>query len=335
MGEIETQPGWGRWWKQRLGTLALAGVFVLVAGEAYLRAPWGPQRLEYDTDGVLKPDQTGYLWLANQSLRSAPITLNALGARGALPVGAHTVMVLGDSEGLGVGVSDAEVWTAGLGAHASWRVINASHPGHGPHQHAERHALIQRAISKYPNVDHNPVTIVRVSMQDRHFGPDTRDSATRRASGERRAAIRRFTRFLPYIANKARAQWPAIRAALTPWRARVAEDPTSAAAGQVMWARDAPAWRRIARDAPGKVLFVVYDPLDTAAGRLLDANLREVGPTLRLGPWAFDLDSVPVAERAQALATRLTLGRDPHANAEQHRLMGAAVARYLRAWQCR
>jgi hypothetical protein len=131
------------------GLLSICALLLLFSfGEAAFRLIDVDRQLEYDLDPEvywkLHPNQIGYLWMGNGSLRSVEARINNLGLRGPdVEVEAHRrirILALGDSYTFGVGVGDAETFCAvlerALGPQRV-EVINAGVPGYGIFQ-AER-----------------------------------------------------------------------------------------------------------------------------------------------------------------------------------------------------
>jgi hypothetical protein len=346
MGFSAVPLGWlisRRLWK----LVVLSGLCLLGLGELYMRLPFIPQRLEYQPDHelavVLKPNQSGYVWLANLSTPSPPITLNADGHRGKPTDWSKPVLLaLGDSEGLGVGVGDDEVYTAvlerllrQLPACGDVQVVNASQPGFGP---AQQLVVLRRIL-----VDHEVAgLIVRVSIQDRNFrlpasAPELEQAV---AGAERNCRVRQFTRFLPFLTAKLEAQLPNVRGALTPWFLRHEAEGTPdlpLEVGQQMWQRDRDCWAQMATLAEAHglpLLFMVHDPLHNPATQALLDGVTQLAAEHRncrvlcLDAAVFHLDAADPSERRQQLQARLTLWeshRDLHANALQHQYVAEAA----------
>ncbi len=328
--------------------VGLAIVLTLLLGEVYMRLPFVLPRLEYEPDreldGRLAPRQHGYVWLANMSLQSPAISINREGHRGVDREWRRpTILVVGDSEWFGAGVDDDEVWTSQLESDLNSpsrekpvQVVNASHPGFGPFHQA---MVIERLLARHA-VD---AILVRVSPGQHQFRPVPEGERDGRvAAAHRRATLRRWTKFLPFLVNKLEAQVPAIRAALTPHvlqRRREPGEGLSVAVGRAMAAEAMPWWQRMADHAEAKgapLVFVVHDPVSAPAAAPLEAALRSVAAAhraahvVRLGPEAFGLDpTAPTDQLRRALRTRLTIGLDPHANVLQHRLIAQALGRAL------
>lgn len=330
----------------RLAALSLA--FLLVMGEVYMRLPFIPQRLEYrpdrDLGGVLRPDQVGYVWLGNMSFKSPPVTINRDGHRGRDTDWSRPVLlVLGDSESFGAGVEDDAVWTARLEQAlrrrpplAELQVVNASHPGHGPHHHV----VFLRRVLRAHRVDG---VLVRVAVGQRNFRvPPPAELEREISAAERRETIRKVTKFLPFLYNKVELQLPRIQTALVPAPIRKpppAGPDSSPASGRRSWREGRAAWEEMVRvtacdDVP--IAFVVQDPTERPATGALAAELASLTGdgrvhVLRLGPEAFGLDAHPGAESRRILRATLTLVRDPHANSQQHQLIADALAAGLEA----
>jgi len=328
----------------------LVTLLALALGETYMRLPFLLPRLEYEPDRELEArlaaGQRGYLWLANMSMRTPPISVNREGHRGPeddwrRPV----ILVVGDSEWFGAGVEDEEAWPRVLERRLNTpappqpvHVVNASQPGFGPYHEA---VVIDRALARH-QVD---AVIVRVSIAQRNFLPvPEAERDARVAAAERRAVLRRWSRFLPFLANKLEAQLPSIRAAFipTPLRRRgKSGDELTERVGRAMATDAVPWWLQMRERAEATgtpLLFVLHEPIPSPSTDALDVALRSLAEghpvthIVRLGPEIFGLDpSAPVEQLRRTLRTRLTVGRDPHANPLQHRLIAQAMADALRS----
>jgi len=337
----------GQLWERRL-TLVLTGVFFLVIGEARMRAPFLVPRLEYEADrelgGRLRPGQTGYIWLANQSLQSPPVTIDEDGLRGdGVNWDRPAVICLGDSDGAGMGVNDDEVWTAVAeravkGTSHEVEVVNACHPGHGPYQHA---VLLERLLKKQTP----RAVVVRVTMDDDSFGPLSEQRQDQLlAASERSAKIRAVTKFVPYLVNKLQAQLPALKEGFSPWwlfrEASATRDVGLALAAARFWERDGVFWRRMITlrgDASWPILFLIHAPYGRPSDLELERRIRELATSssnvhvLTLRPTDFGLDpDVGLAAMKAAFRESQTLRRDLHGNARQHETIGLRVAETLK-----
>lgn len=324
------------WWQ-----LLLAVVFVFLLAETYMRLPFVIPQLEYEPDrelgGRLMRNQRGFVWLASMSMQSPTITLNDDGHRGrptdwSKPV----VLVAGDSEWFGAGVSDTTVWTQvlerelhrrpGLGG---LQVVNASHPGHGPYH---EFVVIRRVLTVHPV----QAIIVRVSIAQSNFKPiPLAERAKRFDQAQTRQRIRRASKFLPFLFNKIEAQAESFREAFIPHMFRRREGGTdwrTAAAGEAMWVEGGTWWEQLIEKV-GKtpVLFVVHDVEGTPATDVLVARLEELAGkhrnvyVSRLGPDRFGLDAGDRETLRKTVRNVLTLGRDLHGNALQHELVARAI----------
>jgi hypothetical protein len=330
--------GHASWWQ-----LLLAVGLVFVLGETYMRLPFVAQQLEYEPDpelgGRLASDQRGFIWLANMSLRSPTITLNHEGHRGrdtdwSKPV----VLVVGDSEWFGAGVSDDGVWTHVLEGALRRRpglqelqVVNACHPGHGAYH---EFVVTRRVLG-----NHSVLAIIaRISIAQRNFsaiGPA--DQARRFGQAQLRYRIRRLTKFLPFLSNKVEAQVESIREAFVPHMLRRADrssDWRTGAAGEEMWLETQSWWEQIialARSQRVPIVFAVHDVEGTPATDALLAHVEKLAAdhqnvhVSRLGPERFGLDTRDREMLRKIVRDTLTLGRDPHGNAWQHALVARAI----------
>ena len=318
-------------------------VVTLLLGEAYMRLPFVARRLEYEPDpvlgGRLAPNQFGYIWLAQMSLQSPPITINRDGFRGyetdwTQPV----VLILGDSEWFGAGVTDDEVWTSRLEpalradtALPTLQVVNAAHPGDGPYHQL----VVARRVLATHRVE-AILCLVAIEQRNFHSIPEGERGA-RFAEAERRQLIRRVSLFLPFLFNKIEAQLPSVRQALRPSALRSADtssDEITRAVERDMWQSSHQWWEHLAAEAAVRsipILFVIQDLRHRPASDELAVHLQELARNFgtasatRIGPRDFGLGDVPRAELSRTLKQRLTLRRDPHANAEQHRMLAEAL----------
>lgn len=337
----------GQIWERKM-MLALTGVFFLVIGEGWMRAPFLTPRLEYEADkelgGRLRPTQTGYIWLANHSLQSPPVSIDGDGLRGdGVNWDRPAVLCVGDSDGAGMGVKDDEVWThvaqmSLKGTEFDVEVVNACHPGHGPYHHAIR---LERLLKKQTP----RAVIVRVTMDDDSFGPLTEAQQEQRlAASERSKKIRSITKFVPYLVNKLQAQIPSIKKGLKPWWLFRAppkgRDVGEKEAATRFWDRDGVYWRRMIElrgNATWPIVFMLHAPYGRDSDLELERRLRDLIATapnlhllvLRPGDFGLDADE-SLAVRKERFRMTQTLRRDLHGNATQHEIIGLRVADMLR-----
>jgi hypothetical protein len=324
--------------------LLATALMVLAIGEVYMRLSFIPQRLEYLPDGELggklAPAQAGYLWLANMSMPGQVISVNSEGHRGretdwsSRPI----VLAVGDSEWLGPGVRDDEVWTSLVEAElrratrlSGLQVVNASGVGFGPY-HA---SVVCRRVLAEHQVD---AIVVRVAVSQSEFRPiPVEEQATRMNAAKRRFIIQRFSKFLAFLISKFEAQVPSLRKAVTP---RFLEDRgapgrvLSVAAGRAMRQESMRWWKAIAaaahaRDIP--VVFVIHDVNVWSGTPEIRDGLNEVAAAypnvrvFRLGPERLGLDPSDLRRLRKTVRDTLTLQRDTHANALQHGLIARAM----------
>lgn len=335
-------------WSARWEVLATL-VCCALLGEAWTRAPFVTPRVEYevdrDLDGRLRPEQRGFMWMGNMSLRSPPITLNSDGHRGEeTDWGAPVVLTLGGSDSFGSGVTDEETWAAVLerkirevsGLEAA-EVVNAAHPGHGPAHHV---VTLRRVLDT-----HAPqAIIVRVALGMWNMQTpreEDKDGLVERTRA--RQALRTYTRFLPLVVTKAELQIPGLRTLWVPafLRPRRAPDRLSRSElGQRLWERNRPHWEEMVGMARSRQIPLVFcvanlegrdNMLQVANG--LEGLCAQGGcDVLHLGPDILDLNPrLPPAIRAEEFRQRYTLRLDWHGNAKQHQAIAAATWEHLNA----
>jgi len=175
-----------------LSTFTLLLLFAL--GEAAFRMSDVDRQLEYDLDPEvywkLRPNQTGYLWMGNGSLRSVEARINNLGLRGPdVDLDAHRrirILALGDSYTFGVGVGDAETFCAVLERTLGPQrveVIDAGVPGYGIFQ-AER--MLRRLGTEL----HPDIVILTIPTGDVFRQPFATADEERRYLESERARLR-------------------------------------------------------------------------------------------------------------------------------------------------
>ncbi|MCI0459324.1 MAG: hypothetical protein L0Z62_20435 [Gemmataceae bacterium] len=306
-------------------------VLVAVAGEVYLRLPVGRQ-LEYQPDeelgGVLAPGQ----WTVGERV-------NRDGHRGrdtdwSRPV----ILAVGDSQGWGAGVADEQVWTARLEQqlrrerdYATFQVVNASHPGHGPYH---QYLRARRVFEKHA-VD---VMIVRVSLEDWSFTPTpARELPELVEAARARQSLRRYTKFVPFLAKKGQEQLTSIRATVSLPQGDV-ETPSAEEKGRLMWETHGRWWEKLtelAAEHEVPVVFYLHDPTDLPGSAVLHNRLRGLARAypgvhvLRLGSEVYGLRGASPEEVYRDYRARFTLPHDAHANARQHELIGRTVHSFL------
>jgi hypothetical protein len=160
-------------------------------------------------------------------------------------------------------------------------------------------------------------------------------------AARRRLLIRRVSKFLPFLLSKFEAQLGSARAAATPQfmrPARAGGDGFSVVAGRAMRAQAIRWWAAIAEAGQERgvpVLFVIHDLSSWPGSGQLEAGLSEVAAqypnvsVVRMSPESVGLDGTDVAQLRQTIHDTLSLRRDPHANALQHRLIAQTMAGYL------
>lgn len=311
----------------------------LLIGEAVFRLPWVAGILAYEYDGKLgwrlAPGQRGCLFMGNLSFLSPTIGINEDGYRnGKLDWNSPKVLCLGSSEAMGMGVEDNEVWTHRMEERLrpllpGVEVVNAAGPAYGPFHSG---VVLERFLAR--KVPH--LVVVRVSLGDRNFQPPSFEELERlRRKSERTQRILAVARYLPFLYNKIQAQMMAIRdvfpkkgnAPATGTRADRAD------AGISMWNAQREHWRAIADTCTSRsipALFFVDDPLDTEAGEVLTARIRDniTGPGIaveHLGSKWFELRATDLLERRREYGARYTLARDPHSNPAKHERVAAFI----------
>jgi hypothetical protein len=332
-----------------LGFIVISFMCILVLCEGYFRFPFIAQRLEYQIDNdliaVLKPDQIGFVWQGNMSYKSPIIKINRDGFRGdEINWNKPTLVCFGNSEAFGSGVRDSEVWTSVLQnkinnryEKKSLNIANASHPGHGPYDHYIR---IKRVLDSH-SLDG---IIVRVDIADRYFQkPPPEKKAKMLKKATMRQQIRIYTKGLPYLFNKLTAQLPSIKKCFYPRFMKTKKGSANLRqAGQKMWIENKKWWERIielAVDNKVPLLFFMVDPNNSEGNYELESGLKQLIRNntntylLRLGPEHFGLFGGTQEDRHREISAKLTLGRDPHANSTQHRMIADGLYTFMQNYK--
>jgi len=334
---FEPQVDWVAALRRFTWFLLLTCVVFLLVGELWFRLPWTTKLVlwEFDEELIsrLAAPQSRGIGLGNFSALSPPMTINRDGFRNdeidwTLP----TVLAVGSSELLGPGVEDNEVWTAIASerlSHARGRktiVVNAGSGGYGPYHHSVQ---VHRFFEKYPRP---LLVLVRVSVGDRYFvRPQAAELAVARNRNALSTQIKRYSEFLPFLANKIRAQIVAIQETFAEIlgvkpSAGAHESP---AVADAMWQANVGFWRDIAVHATSSrvpILFFV-DGADGSASaerlaELLSQEFRNRGDVsvVLFGARDIGLSTHDDTTRRRLYREQFTLGYDPHANVRLHRL---------------
>ena len=330
----------GKLWSIK-GWIILSLLMFLAIGEMWMRLPFIPQRLEYEPDreldGRLAPNQRGFMWMGEMSLRSPLITINSAGFRGAeTDWNPPVILSLGGSDSFGSGVEDNEVWTAVLqnkiqeiSGFEPVQVLNAAHPGHGPAHHLVR---LERILK-----NQNPSTvIVRISVGMWNFRTPLESEKDRKVKmAETRKKIKKYTKFLPFVYNKLQMQLPSLRKAIKPKIVRQKTHPRKVFTtefGETMWGKNDLYWKAMIDllkplDVP--LVFCLWDIRSTNSAGVLRSRLEKMcadegfGSVLYLGPESLGLNTFEKKYRETIFRERYTLRLDLHGNPLQHR----AIAR--------
>jgi len=319
---------------------------LLVLCESYMRFPFILQRLEYKIDddlvSILKPSQKGYNWLGNMSFKSPPIEINSDGHRGIeTDWSKKIILTVGNSEAIGCGVKETEVWTSCLESLVNdksnpnqYEVVNAAHPGHGPYKQFFR---MKRVLESHA-VD---LIIVRVDLADRYFNPINAETLSHQIKlAGIRNNIRTYTKAMPYLYNKIKAQIISIKATTKRIFSlkKKLKQVQSFEAGRKMWEKNYYHWEAMVELANNRripIIFMLYDIASTEGNAVIKQNLEKSiiqtnsNYLLRLGPESFNLTPGNSEMLWKQVAASLTIGRDPHANAYQHKLIAEKIFKYL------
>jgi hypothetical protein len=331
----------------KLRLVLTTAIIVMMLIEMYLRIPFILKPLEYQADSELgaslRPGQLGYVWIGNMSFQSPPISINSDGHRGdqtdwSKPV----VLTVGDSENMGIGVEDDEVWTTRLElvlrqktGICDIQVVNASHPGAGPY-----HQLIKMKRVLATDGRNIRLIIVRVDVGDRHFiAPSNEQLRKSKQEFEIKQMIRNYTKALPYLMNKLEAQRDNIGASFKPWFIRKERSQTflDAPVGYTMWEDNKGWWREMVRLATSKnipLIFMVSDIMEWPATEYIYNCLKKLSSDYKSD--VFKISRVSLGLREQdsekwwtEYYETMTLLRDMHANQLQHERIANALSKYL------
>jgi hypothetical protein len=321
-------------------------LFVILFCELYTRFPFLPQRLEYQVDeeliSVLRPSQKGYDWLGNMSFKSPLISLNQDGHRGKETNWSNPVILaVGNSEAFGASVKDSDVWTYHLELllknqtdRETLQVVNASHLGAGPYQ---QYIRVKRALE----VHQVGTIIVRVDLADRYFRPVATNSLpTMIKKAQLRQNLRRYTKGLPYLLNKVMSQLPSIKNIFRPklFINKRKKAFYSDNVGFKMWQENKIWWNKIRELAIQKnitLIYMIFDAFYSDGCIVIEENLRHLTAmdpstyVFRIGPDIFGLTSNDRDLWKKQFNLQFTLGRDPHANALQHKLIAHAAFEFM------
>jgi hypothetical protein len=315
----------------------------LIYGELDFRLLSHENQLEYDADADLysriRPNQTGFVWMANMTRKSPVMSINRLGLRGPevqLDAAERMrILATGSSYALGSGVLDHETWTAQLQERLQRRgwpvdVLNAASSGWGPYQHAvfvEKHAAQFRPCA----------LLILVSERDKIVLPKSAEESA--AFLEEAQQRKKFLAFSPFAAfclrrldffyqhHKPNKPQTGLFSRLRPEQrlSRLLET-------------HGPYWERIRAYAQAHKLPVVFFVLN-ADESLVGAGLAKHLRTLEASATEIKvvaLTSSDVPEIAEHEATAyvqkyLSIPDDGHPNAEYHRLMAMKLERVFSA----
>lgn len=328
--------------------LAVTALIVFLLFEVYLRIPFMLGPLEYQPDpelvSRLRPRQVGFVWLGNMSYQSAPVSINGDGHRGnetdwSRPV----VLAVGDSESMGIGVGDGEVWSNRLQSllhqKADFRdvqIVNASHPGSGPYHHY----ITMKRILADDKRDIRAI-IVRVDIGDRYFkAPSDEQRREAMQKSEMKLLVKSYTKALPYLINKIEAQRESIRAGLRPWfiRNKAQQTAQTETVGRSMWEENRRWWDEMVVLSSSKnipLVFMIGDVMGWPSTRFLSRQLDALSSEnrhirlFRLGKEALGLKEEDPELLWKEFNMKMTLGRDPHANPTQHQLIAESLYKYF------
>jgi hypothetical protein len=334
---FESQVDWLAALRRFSWHLLLVGFVFLLVGELWFRLPWTTKLVLWEFDeellARLSAPQSRGIGLGNFSAVSPPMGINRDGFRnGEIDWTVPSILAVGSSELLGPGVEDDEVWTAIASERLSIArgekiiVVNAGSGGSGPYHHAVQ---VRRFFDKYPSP---LVVLVRVSVGDRFF---VRPHAAELDAARKRYAlssrIKRYSEFLPFLANKVRAQIVAIQETVA--QIRGAEPSAGAheapAVADAMWQANAGFWKDIASRATlsGVPVLFLVDGADGAASaeRLSELLSQEFRGRSNVSVVLFGARDIGLSmhddtARRRQYREQFTLGYDPHANVTLHRL---------------
>ena len=316
----------------------------LIIGEVAFRLPNSPGLLRYQFDDELgwrlAPNQKGCLFLGGLSFLSPPITINNNGSRNlASDTSNITILAIGSSEALGLGVSDEDVWTAELSkiikdkSTKTISVTNASGPGFGPYQHA---ILLKRFLKIRKPI----LAIVRVSVGDRNFfKPTETEFKDLKAKENFKEVAQKLSRFLPFLLNKIQAQVLAIKAIFAKESKDVyAENSEGEFPATQMWERNFKYWKSMSEACEQNsipLIFLIDDPLDTKGGKKIFENFKanfsanSKTKILKIDGSLFSLENAEESNRRKEYLSKYTLGKDPHANAAKHKVMAQFIWNWI------
>jgi hypothetical protein len=322
-------------------------ITTLIIGEIWLRIPFIPQRLEYQPDkdlgAILQPNQSGYMWLGNMSIRSPEIIINSYGYRGKeIDRSKHIILALGGSDTFGSGVKENEVWTNifeinlnKIQRFSDHVVVNAAHPGHGPSHNLIR---LQRFIKK----DIPVAIIIRINTAGRMFlAPNESQKEIEYIKAKKRYAIRKYTKFLPFIYNKVKLQLPIIKKVFRPKLLSSHPNsniPNKENSGELTWRRNKLFWSKmisVAQNFNIPLVFCVSDLIGSEGNIFLKQKLEYMCSNLKnlyviyIGPEAIGLENVDKKYAQQIFREKYTLRLDPHGNPLYQHIIASKTLEYF------
>jgi len=335
-------------WDNKRSLIAIAIVTFLI-GEIWFRVPFILQRLEYHPDRLLgaklRPDQKGFVWLGEMSLKSPRISINSDGYRGKeIDWSKKAILALGASESFGSSVSDHDVWSNKLeiGLRQSdelddFVVINAGHPGFGP-----SHQIVR--LKRFLGKETPEMIIVRVGIAGRGFhAPENKmQRAKDFRKAQSREKIRMVTKFFPFLYNKMDIQIRHMKQAVKPFVMRIKKEERREAKTSVadkFWESNKQYWYEIMRLADAKniaLIFCINDLTGLKSNRLISEYLRKASLEFSgvyvqyLGPETIGIENIEYKFAKRIFRDKFTMRLDLHGNALQHQILANNYLEFIK-----
>ena len=181
-------------------------------------------------------------------------------------------------------------------------------------------------------------------MADRYFVSISKETlVSELQKAKQREKIRNYTKGSPFLVNKMAIQWKSIRSNLKNpriFRKKEKGYRLSETDGLKMWEKNHIWWKKIISSSTKKdipIVFMLYDIYASKASAIIyqklnnyASNTKENVYIFRIGPQQFGLNSKDKKQIQREIDAKLTIKRDPHANALQHNLIAHSILKFFK-----